>query len=80
MLFNDLSDKEFIKIANNHVEALNYALEAINPVKMLEFTFVGVIMKGRISRLLSMDNISFQLFMSVNANYLLFDIKSTSCS
>ena len=69
MLFNDLSDREFIKIANSHVEALNYALEGINP-KMLEFTFVGVIMKGHILR--HMDSM-FSTFMSVNANYLLFE-------
>jgi hypothetical protein len=29
MLFNDLSDDEFIKIANSHVEALNYALSDV---------------------------------------------------
>jgi 5-methyltetrahydropteroyltriglutamate--homocysteine methyltransferase len=29
MLFNDLSDEEFIKIANSHVEALNYALSDV---------------------------------------------------
>ena len=30
MLFNDLSDTDFIKIADSHVEALNYALEGID--------------------------------------------------
>jgi 5-methyltetrahydropteroyltriglutamate--homocysteine methyltransferase len=29
MLFNDLSDEEFIKIANSHVEALNHALSDV---------------------------------------------------
>ena len=29
MLFNDLSDAEFLKIADSHVEALNYALENV---------------------------------------------------
>ncbi|MFK7857964.1 MAG: cobalamin-independent methionine synthase II family protein [Granulosicoccus sp.] len=29
MLFNDLSDEEFVKIANSHVEALNHALRDI---------------------------------------------------
>ncbi|MEM7256405.1 MAG: cobalamin-independent methionine synthase II family protein [Pseudomonadota bacterium] len=29
MLFNDLSDDEFIKVANMHVEALNYALSNV---------------------------------------------------
>ena len=34
MLFNDLSDTDFIKIADSHVEALNYALEGIDPAKV----------------------------------------------
>ena len=29
MLFADLSDEEFIKVANMHVEALNHALENV---------------------------------------------------
>ncbi|MGC1494561.1 MAG: epoxyalkane--coenzyme M transferase, partial [Sulfitobacter sp.] len=29
MLFNDLSDAEFLKIANSHVEALNHALQNV---------------------------------------------------
>ncbi|KAJ01588.1 cobalamin-independent methionine synthase II family protein [Sulfitobacter mediterraneus] len=29
MLFNDLSDAEFVKIANSHVEALNHALQNV---------------------------------------------------
>lgn len=31
MLFSDLSDAEFVKIAQQHVEALNYALRDIDP-------------------------------------------------
>jgi len=34
MLFNDLSDEEFIKIANTHVEALNHALSDIPKEKV----------------------------------------------
>ena len=34
MLFNDLSDKEFLKIAGSHVEALNHALEGIDPSRV----------------------------------------------
>ena len=34
MLFNDLSDDEFIKIANSHVEALNYALSDVPAEKV----------------------------------------------
>jgi len=31
MLFNDLSDEEFLRIAGAHVEALNHALDGIDP-------------------------------------------------
>ena len=31
MLFNDLSDAEFVKIADSHVEAMNHALDGIDP-------------------------------------------------
>ncbi|WP_368186203.1 cobalamin-independent methionine synthase II family protein [Aestuariibius sp. HNIBRBA575] len=34
MLFNDLSDDEFLKIAGSHVEALNHALEGIDPSRV----------------------------------------------
>ena len=34
MLFNDLSDEEFIKVANSHVEALNYALSDVPAEKV----------------------------------------------
>lgn len=34
MLFNDLSDAEFLQIANSHVEALNHALRDIDPAKV----------------------------------------------
>ena len=34
MLFADLSDEEFVKIAESHVEALNHALSGIDPAKV----------------------------------------------
>ena len=34
MLFADLSDEEFVKIANMHVEALNHALRDIDPTNV----------------------------------------------
>ena len=34
MLFSDLSDAEFVKIAHQHVEALNYALRDIDPANV----------------------------------------------
>ncbi|MEM1065582.1 MAG: cobalamin-independent methionine synthase II family protein [Pseudomonadota bacterium] len=34
MLFADLSDEEFVKIADSHVEALNHALDGIDPARV----------------------------------------------
>ena len=34
MLFADLSDQEFVKIAESHVEALNHALSGIDPARI----------------------------------------------
>ena len=34
MLFNDLTDAEFVKIADSHVEALNHALVGIDPSRV----------------------------------------------
>ncbi len=34
MLFNDLSDDEFVKVAESHVDALNHALSGIDPGKV----------------------------------------------
>jgi 5-methyltetrahydropteroyltriglutamate--homocysteine methyltransferase len=34
MLFTDLTDAEFVKIAHSHVEALNHALEGIDPARV----------------------------------------------
>lgn len=34
MLFNDLSDAEFVKIADSHVAAMNHALEGIDPSRV----------------------------------------------
>ena len=71
MLFNDLSDKEFIKIANSHVEALNYALGGINPKNVRVHICWGNYEGPHICDI-SMDSM-FSTFMSVNANYLLFE-------
>ncbi|MBF9060548.1 epoxyalkane--coenzyme M transferase [Rhodobacterales bacterium HKCCSP123] len=34
MLFTDLSDAEFVKVAQSHVEALNHALQGIDPARV----------------------------------------------
>jgi hypothetical protein len=44
MLFNDLSDEEFIKVANSHVEALNYALSDV-PAERSGCIYAGAITK-----------------------------------
>ena len=71
MLFNDLSDRDFIKIADSHVEALNYALEGIDPAKVRVHICWGNYEGPHICDI-SMDSV-FSTFMSVNANYLLFE-------
>ena len=52
MLFSDLSDSEFIKIAESHMEALNHALKTCQKKKS-EFIFVGEIMKDLIAAILT---------------------------
>ena len=71
MLFSDLSDSEFIKIANSHVEALNYALEGINPSKIRVHICWGNYEGPHICDI-SMDSV-FSTLMSVNADYVLFE-------
>jgi len=71
MLFNDLSDSEFISIANSHVEALNYALEGIDPAKVRVHICWGNYEGPHVCDI-PMD-IVFSTLMSVNADYVLFE-------
>ena len=71
MLFSELSDSEFVKIANSHVEALNYALEGIDPSKIRVHICWGNYEGPHICDI-SMDSV-FSTLMSVNADYLLFE-------
>ena len=71
MLFNDLSDSEFVKIADSHVEALNYALTGIDPSRVRVHICWGNYEGPHVCDL-SMDKI-FSTLMNVAANYILFE-------
>ena len=71
MLFNDLSDEEFIKIANSHVEALNYALSDVPAEKVRVHICWGNYEGPHIC-----DIPMFKMFdtlMSTKARYVLFE-------
>jgi len=71
MLFNDLSDDEFIKIANSHVEALNHALSDVPADKVRVHICWGNYEGPHICDI-SMDKM-FTTLMSTKARYVLFE-------
>jgi 5-methyltetrahydropteroyltriglutamate--homocysteine methyltransferase len=71
MLFNDLSDDEFLKIAGSHVEALNHALEGIDPSRVRVHICWGNY-EGPYVCDIPMSKM-FDTLMSVGANKLLFE-------
>lgn len=71
MLFADLSDDEFIKIANSHVEALNHALAGIDPSRVRIHICWGNYEGPHVCDI-DMDKV-FSTLMSVNASQLLFE-------
>ena len=71
MLFNDLSDDEFLKIAGSHVEALNHALEGINPSRVRVHICWGNYEGPHVCDI-PMSKM-FDTLMSVGANKLLFE-------
>jgi len=71
MLFNDLSDEEFIKIANSHVEALNYALSDVPAEKVRVHICWGNYEGPHICDI-PMSKM-FDTLMSTKASYLLFE-------
>ena len=71
MLFNDLSDDEFIKIANSHVEALNYALSDVPADKVRVHICWGNYEGPHICDI-PMSKI-FDTLMSTKARYVLFE-------
>ncbi|MEM6277734.1 MAG: cobalamin-independent methionine synthase II family protein [Pseudomonadota bacterium] len=71
MLFADLSDEEFLRIANSHVEALNHALDGIDPSRVRVHICWGNYEGPHICDI-DMATV-FSTFMGVNASQLLFE-------
>jgi len=71
MLFNYLSDDEFIKIANSHVEALNYALSDV-PVEKVRVHICWGNYEGPHVCDIPMSKM-FDTLMSTKARYVLFE-------
>jgi 5-methyltetrahydropteroyltriglutamate--homocysteine methyltransferase len=71
MLFADLSDAEFLKIAASHVEALNHALEGIDPTRVRVHICWGNYEGPHVCDI-DMGKV-FPALMDVNASYLLFE-------
>lgn len=71
MLFNDLTDDEFIKIAGAHVEALNHALAGIDPARVRVHICWGNYEGPHVCDI-DMDKV-FSTLMGVNAGQILFE-------
>ncbi len=71
MLFADLSDAQFLTIAETHVEALNHALEGIDPARVRVHICWGNYEGPHVCDI-PMDTV-FSTFMKVGANQLLFE-------
>jgi 5-methyltetrahydropteroyltriglutamate--homocysteine methyltransferase len=71
MLFTDLSDDEFVKIAASHIEALNHALSDIDPAKVRIHICWGNYEGPHVCDI-SMDKV-FSTLMSARARYVLFE-------
>ena len=71
MLFADLSDEEFIKVANMHVEALNHALENV-PQDRVRVHICWGNYEGPHCCDISMDKV-FSTLMSTKSHYVLFE-------
>ena len=71
MLFNDLSDAEFVGVANLHVEVLNHALRNIAPENIRVHICWGNYEGPHVCDI-AMEKM-FDTLMKVNANYLLFE-------
>lgn len=71
MLFNELSDSEFVKVAASHVDALNHALENI-PEDKVRIHICWGNYEGPHCCDIGMDKV-FSTLMSAKAKYLLFE-------
>ena len=71
MLFNDLSDSEFIKIADSHMEALNHALKNV-PSEKVRIHICWGNYEGPHCCDIDMSKV-FGTLMKANAQYILFE-------
>ena len=71
MLFTDLTDAEFVKVAESHVAALNHALDGIPPEKVRIHICWGNYEGPHVCDI-PMDRM-FSTLMSARARYLLFE-------
>ena len=71
MLFADLSDEEFVKIANMHVEALNHALRDIDPTNVRVHICWGNYEGPHVCDI-DMEKV-FSTLMQTRAHYILFE-------
>jgi 5-methyltetrahydropteroyltriglutamate--homocysteine methyltransferase len=71
MLFTDLSDDEFLKVANMHVEALNHALSDVDPAKVRVHICWGNY-EGPHTCDIDMEKV-FSTLMNTRARYVLFE-------
>ena len=71
MLFNDLSDAEFLKIASSHVEALNHALRDIDPANVRVHICWGNYEGPHVCDV-DMATV-FPVLMNARANHVLFE-------
>ena len=71
MLFADLSDDEFVKIAAMHVEALNHALREIDPARVRVHICWGNYEGPHVCDI-DMDKV-FSTLMNTRARYVLFE-------
>ena len=71
MLFGDLSDDEFVKIANTHVDALNHALRDLDPDRVRVHICWGNYEGPHICDI-DMDKV-FSTLMNTRARYVLFE-------
>ncbi len=71
MLFGDLSDREFVEIAESHVEILNAALDGVDPSRVRLHICWGNYEGPHVCDI-SMDAI-FSTLMKTRARYLLFE-------
>ncbi len=71
MLFADLSDVEFVRIAEENVAALNSALEGLDPARVRVHICWGNYEGPHVCDI-AMDQV-FSTFMRVNAGYFLFE-------